>query len=315
MQENKLFEALLDVIPFASYAVDIETFEVVYANKMMHEKMYAPKESSCWKKIYGQNNVCSWCTIAQFKQREKLYNSGKIISSFFDEATDLWFQVYDEIVKWPDGRSVKYSVAVDITDQKEIQASMIKTHTKLAVQTNKLKQAYEKMEILATKDALTKINNRGNFFALAKKIWSKKLSENKHIYVAMLDLDKFKQLNDKYGHQLGDEALVKFTKAVNKNLDNEDIFGRIGGEEFAIVMIGSNIEDIFNKLESIRASVESITLVKDGESIKFTVSIGFEEKFEEESIDSLLERADKRLYEAKSIGRNKVNFRGLDDRK
>lgn len=310
MQENKLFEALLDVIPFASYAVDIDTYEVVYANKMMYEKMYAPKENFCWKKIYGQDQVCSWCTISQFKQREKLYKSGKIESSFFDEATDLWFQVYDEIVKWPDGRSVKYSITVDITEQKEIQASMIKTHTKLAVRTKKLKEAYEKMEILAKKDFLTKINNRGNFFNLGKKLWNLKTSKNQNKFIAMLDLDKFKELNDKYGHQLGDEALIKFTKSVNKHLNDSDVFGRIGGEEFALAMVGFNIDEITNKLELIRKSVESITLLKDEENINFTVSIGLAQKEGDESIDNTLDRADKELYKAKSSGRNKIIFRG-----
>ena len=144
--------------------VDIETYEVVYANKMMTEKMYAPREEFCWKKIFGQEEVCSWCNIAQLKQREKIYRSEKLISNFFDEATDSWLQSYDELVKWPDGRTVKYSIAVDITEQKEIQASLIQSHTKLAIQTKKLKEANEKLEFLANKDYLTGIRNRGEFF-------------------------------------------------------------------------------------------------------------------------------------------------------
>lgn len=168
MQENKLFEALLDVIPFAAYAVDIETYEVVYANKMMSEKMYAPREDFCWKKIFGQEEVCSWCTIAELKQRERIYKSEKLVSNFFDESTDSWLQSYDELVRWPDGRTVKYSIAVDITEQKEIQANMIQTHTKLAIQSKKLQEANKKLQYLASKDSLTGVNNRGNFFHLLK---------------------------------------------------------------------------------------------------------------------------------------------------
>ena len=148
MLENKLFEALLDVIPFAAYAVDIETYDVVYANKMMLESMYAPRKEYCWKKVFGQEDICSWCTIPELKQRKAVYQSENLISTFFDEATDKWFQSYDELVKWPDGRTVKYSIAVDITEQKEIQANMIKTHTKLAIQTKKLKEANKKLEIM-----------------------------------------------------------------------------------------------------------------------------------------------------------------------
>ena len=148
MKENKLFEALLDVIPFAAYAVDIETYEVVYANKMMTEKMYAPRDEYCWKKVFGQDEICSWCTITELNQRKAIYKSEKLITTFFDEVTDQWLQSYDELVKWPDGRTVRYAIAVDITEQKEIQADMIKAHSKLAIQSKKLEEANEKLDRL-----------------------------------------------------------------------------------------------------------------------------------------------------------------------
>ncbi|MBF0264914.1 MAG: hypothetical protein HQL46_06540 [Gammaproteobacteria bacterium] len=148
MQENKLFEVLLDVIPFAAYAVDINTYEVLYANKLMSESMYAPREDFCWKKIFGQEEACSWCTIPQLKQRKEIYSSEKLVSSFFDEVTDCWLQSYDELVKWPDGRTVKYSISVDITEQKEIQADMIKANTKLSIQRKKLLEANKKLQEL-----------------------------------------------------------------------------------------------------------------------------------------------------------------------
>ncbi|MCD6259142.1 MAG: GGDEF domain-containing protein [Helicobacteraceae bacterium] len=312
MQENQLFEALLDVIPFATYAVDINTYEVVYANKMMQEKMYAPREAFCWKKIYGQEEACSWCSIPELKQREKLYRNEKLVKSFFDESTDKWLQAYDELVKWPDGRNVKYTIAVDISEQKEIQASMIKTHTKLAIQSKKLKEANEKLEFLATKDYLTKINNRGNFFKLAHDIWDVDFEKNAlSLFCAMLDLDHFKKLNDTYGHSMGDTALKEFANVVSTHLHDTDIFGRMGGEEFAIVSVCTDEQTFNKKLEDIQKSVANITLMHEGNEIHFTVSIGFVKKVENESIDITLERADKMLYEAKNSGRNKVKFRNM----
>ncbi len=151
MQENKLFEVLLDVIPFAAYAVDIETYEVVYANKLMSESMYAPREEYCWKKIFGQEEVCNWCSISTLKQRKAIYTNEKLVGNFFDEVTDKWLQTYDELVKWPDGKTVKYTISVDITEQKEIQADMIKAHTKLAIQSKKLLEANKKLEQLSKK--------------------------------------------------------------------------------------------------------------------------------------------------------------------
>jgi len=309
MEENKLFEALLDVIPFAAYAVDIETYEVVYANKLMGESLYAPRENFCWKKVFGQEEVCSWCTIPELKQRKAIYKSEKLVTNFFDEATDKWLQTYDELVRWPDGRTVKYSIAVDITEQKEIQANMIKTHTKLAMQSKKLKEANEKLEYMATKDFLTGVNNRGNFFALSKKIWKQKLQCNNKIYVAMFDLDKFKNINDTYGHQVGDSALKEFAKSITSNLEKEDIFARIGGEEFALLSVHEDEKQIIEKFEKMRKDVENLRIVSENKTIKLTVSIGLSLKQENQTIDEVLDFADKKLYEAKRSGRNNLKFR------
>lgn len=312
MQENQLFEALLDVIPFATYAVDVNTYEVIYANKMMQEKMYAPRESFCWKKIYGQEEACSWCSIPELKQRRKLYTNQKLVRSFFDESTDKWLQAYDELVKWPDGRDVKYTIAVDISEQKEIQASMIKTHTKLAIQSKKLKEANEKLEFLATKDYLTKINNRGNFFKLTQEIWDVDFEKNGlALFCAMLDLDHFKKLNDAYGHKLGDTALKEFADVVTAQLHENDIFGRLGGEEFAIVSVCIDLQTFNKKLENLQKCVQNIIINHEGNEVRFTVSIGFTKKIAGESIDITFDRADKMLYEAKKSGRNKIKFREI----
>jgi diguanylate cyclase (GGDEF)-like protein len=309
MQENRLFEALLDVIPFAAYAVDIETYEIVYANKRMSQSMYAPREEFCWKKLYGQSQACSWCTIPELKQRHKIYKSEKLVTTFFDEWNDKWFQGFDELVRWPDGRTVKYSISVDITEQKEIQASMINTNTKLAIQSKKLKDANEKLEFLATKDYLTGINNRGNFFNLASAMMERSRQETLHMYIAMLDIDHFKSINDRYGHNIGDAALKEFSKIVLENIDQSDVFGRIGGEEFAIALLNEDQKATLQKLNQLREAISKITLDKEGEVIHFTVSIGVTVLNSSDTIDTVLDRADQELYSAKKDGRNILKFR------
>jgi len=310
MNENKLFEVLLDVIPFGAYAVDIETFEVVYANKIMTEKMHAPNETFCWNKIFGQEEICSWCSIAKLKHTKKKINE-KLITIFFNEATDCWLQSYDELVTWPDGRTVKYSLAVDITEQKEIQASMIRAHTKLAIQTKKLSEANKKLDFMSKRDYLTGINNRGNFFHLGNQILHQNTENDDLIFIAMFDLDKFKRLNDNYGHKTGDLAIKTFASIVESNLDEGDIFGRLGGEEFALIMNSRNQNDVLNKLEKIRNDTRNITIKKDTEDVTFTVSIGLAQKQANDTLDLLLDRADQQLYAAKSDGRNRIKFRGL----
>lgn len=309
MQENKIFETLLDVIPFASYAVDVNTHEVVYANKLMEESMYAPRADECWKKLYGQEEKCSWCKTEALNERPVIYQSEKLVSSFFNEATDKWFQSYDEIVKWPDGRTVKYTILVDITEQKEIQANMITTHAKMARQSIKLKEANQKLKFLAQKDSLTGVNNRGHFFELLNDIWDKELSEGENIYVAMLDLDKFKNVNDTYGHKRGDEILKLFTSAVKSHLELDTIFGRIGGEEFALVLVDKNKENVVSTLQQIREDVANISIINENDTIKITVSIGLSQKIDKKTIDIVLDEADKELYKAKEDGRNNIKFR------
>jgi len=151
MHENRLFEALLDVIPFRAYAVDIQTFEIVYTNKLMCQNLYAPQENHCWEKVFGQKEVCSWCSIAKLQMRDKKSKNEKYICEFFDESDDIWLKSYDELISWPDGRDVKYSILVDISDQKKIQGDMIKAHATLAMNNKQISHTNKNLQITKLK--------------------------------------------------------------------------------------------------------------------------------------------------------------------
>ncbi|MCD6259143.1 MAG: hypothetical protein J7J31_06015, partial [Helicobacteraceae bacterium] len=151
MHENRIFEALLDVIPFKAYAVDIDTYELVYANKLMRENLYAPQEEHCWAKVFGQEEVCSWCSVATLMQRDKLKKYEKHICEFFDESDDRWLKSYDELISWPDGRDVKYSILVDISDQKDIQGDIIKAHATLAKNNKQITHTNKNLQITKLK--------------------------------------------------------------------------------------------------------------------------------------------------------------------
>lgn len=309
MQENRLFEALLDVIPFSAYAVDIETYEVIYANKMMTESMYNPKAEYCWERIFGQEEVCSWCTIAQLKQRKKTYQNEKIVTSFFDESDDKWFQTYDELMKWPDGRTVKYSIAVDITDQKEIQASMIKTHTKLARQTKKLQEANKKLEVLAKKDYLTQANNRGYFFELVNRIFQREYEKGYTLYVGVISINNYKRINKREHYKIVEDTLKAIARGVEDILCEGDIFGRLMDDYFAFAIIENNIEEIQRVERSIQELLESEEIKKS----KFEINMAMEKKIDsDKSIDELLQRADRKLYENR-VYNHKIKFRIYND--
>lgn len=165
----------------------------------------------------------------------------------------------------------------------------------------KIKIRTAELEKLASTDFLTGVNNRRNFFKLAKE----QFEQNDDLYAVMIDVDKFKEINDTHGHQIGDEILILLTKTLMKELDENDIFGRVGGEEFALVCKCDDNKHI-EKLEHLRATVEKL---KHNE-VAFTISLGVSKKHpEDENIDKLLSRADAALYEAKGTGRNKIIFR------
>jgi two-component system, cell cycle response regulator len=123
----------------------------------------------------------------------------------------------------------------------------------------------------------------------------------------MLDLDHFKKINDTYGHQGGDEALISFSKITKSMLRTYDILCRFGGEEFAIFCPETNAVEANLIAERIRDAIEKQVILYDGIEIKLTVSIGIAElKHRDENVDDIIKRADKALYKAKYLGRNNV---------
>ena len=124
----------------------------------------------------------------------------------------------------------------------------------------------------------------------------------------MLDLDRFKQVNDIYGHSVGDEVLIAMTKVVENSLRNVDFWGRFGGEEFVVVLPETNLESAVEVAERIRKTLEKTVIpIQEEKQVQITVSIGVSSyQVEDTKIDAVLQRADKALYEAKNQGRNRV---------
>ncbi len=171
-----------------------------------------------------------------------------------------------------------------------------------------LKFLIEDLEFIASYDQMTGICNRRKFFELAER---KFLTDKNNLYAVMIDIDKFKLINDTHGHPIGDAVIIKVTETISQYLESEFIFGRLGGEEFAIVCNCESLDEITQKLERIRKAVDSFELLSDkNESIKCTISMGCSKiKQETKNLDALLKEADVALYEAKGSGRNKIIFR------
>ena len=166
----------------------------------------------------------------------------------------------------------------------------------------------EKMRELATKDFLTGVYTRSAFSQRSEALFNISARTNLSIAVLYLDIDHFKSINDKYGHQSGDQVLVQFCSRLMERGRRSDLIGRIGGEEFAIILLNAEKEDVLKYAERIREDVFNTDFECDGNKINVTVSIGitFLSKNSGRILEELFREADTALYEAKNSGRNKV---------
>jgi diguanylate cyclase (GGDEF)-like protein len=163
------------------------------------------------------------------------------------------------------------------------------------------------LEYLASHDMMTGIYNRRKFFELAIPLFE---SSHGKLFAAMIDIDNFKSINDRYGHNIGDSAIKLVTKTIFERLPAQAVLGRMGGEEFAVVCGECQKEEIVSLFERIKDEIATLEIADKEERIKFTISIGISEQEESvRSLDELLKNADEALYGAKESGRNRVIFR------
>lgn len=180
----------------------------------------------------------------------------------------------------------------------------------LANQFRIAKEEKVKAEMLAHIDPLTEVNNRRAFHEYVAPMWSNCLRNHHNASVIILDIDRFKFVNDTYGHAQGDIALVKVANTLKKGVRSGDVLARWGGEEFIIFLPETNNAEAVSIAERFCKSVEEIDLRIGSKKVPLTVSIGVaDNEALNDSLDKLILEADKFLYEAKEKGRNRVGSR------
>lgn len=207
---------------------------------------------------------------------------------FHKDGRIIWVFLTGSVVHDIQNR-IKYFIAqiIDITERKSLQ---------------------KKLEEQARQDYLTGLNNRRYFLEQGEMEFVRAQRFKTPLSVLMLDIDHFKRVNDGYGHKAGDLVLQELAEILSQTLRTIDIVCRMGGEEFAVLLPQTDLDDAFQIAERIRLLVESTpTRLDSGELIRYTISIGLAKMNEEDSqIDSIVNRADKALYKAKNNGRNRV---------
>jgi diguanylate cyclase len=173
----------------------------------------------------------------------------------------------------------------------------------------KLRRNLDEMRLAAHTDALTGIANRRHFDTRFKEIVAHAAANDEPISVLMADIDFFKNVNDCYGHQVGDHVLRLVSVAISQSVRGRDFVARFGGEEFAVILPRTELAGALAVAENIRDSMASkrLTWKATGEALgAVTLSLGAAQYRDDESTDDLIRRADKGLYIAKHKGRNRV---------
>ena len=162
--------------------------------------------------------------------------------------------------------------------------------------------AKNRINEMETKDSLTGIHNRLYLNAYAEKLYSMANRMEFNLSALLIDIDRFKQINESYGQKIGDESIVKLTTTVKDQLRESDIFVRYGGEEFVVILPNTSLDDAVAKAEMICKSIKSGDF-----QFPFTVSIGVATQSKiTKNMDNIILAADKKLKEAKKTGRNRV---------
>jgi diguanylate cyclase (GGDEF)-like protein len=166
---------------------------------------------------------------------------------------------------------------------------------------------FKEVQELALTDPLTGLSNRRNLFELGNIEFARAMRMERQFCCMLLDLDHFKQINDNYGHLIGDQVLQEFASRCKKSVREVDLIGRYGGEELVVFMPETDIGTAKNIAERLRKRIADTPITVSGQAINATVSIGVAGKGANTAdLETLIARADQAMYVAKHKGRDRV---------
>lgn len=202
------------------------------------------------------------------------------------DGTYKWFWWRSRVNR---GHSLIYSVVTDITDRKKNEKKLTK---------------------LANVDDLTKVFNRRYFIGKLKEEIERAKRYGHALSVMLIDADHFKRVNDRYGHDVGDQALKVLSSIGRKTFRGVDVFCRLGGEEFAVLLPETDLEKVGIAADRFRMAVERTAINTEQGTLHITISIGITTATKKRSltVTNLMKRADTTLYIAKNNGRNRVEI-------
>ncbi len=297
-----LFRTLLEVTPVAIVLISKDLGQIRYLNKRAEELLVAEKETLIGMHVTDffvnpededfyvsqkeeiNNNVHTTETL--FRRRD---------GSQFNGLITIDYAVYNE-------EEVIFACVIDMTEQKRTEAILKQNNEKIIKLNDELMIMNNILANKSVKDGLTNLYNH-QYMNEILEIKLKDIDSDENLCIMMLDIDHFKQVNDKYGHQIGDQVLVKVSRLIMDNTRLGDSVGRYGGEEFIVILPDTEIEKASEIAENIRKNIEEYDFLM-GE-LQITISLGVVQ-YSGEISHTLINKADMLLYKAKNNGRNRV---------
>ena len=299
MIQPQLPRVLVDNLPFGIYAVDTVSYRLVYLNPFLAERYGVTgdyTDARCWELFHQGNGPCPHCQLKLLLTSEGQPTGEFIVHEHYNEVDECWYQHHEQVIFWPDGRIVKYSVVVDISAIKQIQNSLAEAHAQLALKSREL-------ELLSVTDRLTGLGNRNKLDERLAEELARSRRHGTAFALIMLDIDHFKAVNDTHGHQAGDEVLAGTAALLRQHSRTSDVVGRWGGEEFLLLCPETDEGGAMFLAEQLRACIEAARFPEVG---RITASFGVAAFRPADDGEALLRRADEALYRAKEKGRNRV---------
>ena len=291
-EREQLFSTLLMSVNAVLWALDWETRKVLYV-------------SPAYERIFGRSADLLLADSNQWRDSihpDDLDNAERSLAEVLDKGAveDREYRIIaaDGQVRWlsdkcyinrqaePGQPVIIVGIAEDITDKKQMETELHR---------------------LATIDALTQSSNRRHFFECAHRAFTHARQQGEPLSFLMLDIDNFKTINDTYGHQEGDNVLQRIAESGRAALRRGDLFGRIGGEEFAAVFPGCTPQMALQVAERLQRQIQQLSFNHEGQTFGITVSQGLTSlTAADENVENLFSRADAAMYQAKREGKNRI---------
>lgn len=237
---------------------------------------------------------------------------GEKIELELPDGSDIQFIVNSAPVLSDNGKQRGVMVTFDdVTELESRNNELRHMVSKLKVSSEQINRKNEELRILATRDPLTNCLNRRTLFDQFEEKCLDAIKNNTEFSCMMLDIDRFKRVNDAYGHAAGDEVLRVVSTAIKTVLRGDDEVFRYGGEEFCVLLPGADIKSASRLAERVRENIEAQVIgdAAEGQVIRVTASFGLSSiKFGAENLPALIKTADVALYESKRDGRNRVTI-------